>query len=455
MSENQDKKLGLGIIAFEGTELIAQIVTEIKDLVDYIVVGFQKQSYTGQPCDPNDEKELQVLLEEGLIDKILYIKTDKHDFPRVQETQKRNALVDDMAINGCTHELIIDSDEFYSHNSFKKAKEKIYSEDIEMSYCRYVNYFRDYRHYLVYPFEEGQYVPFIAKIKYKFAWKCKDFPLPSDPTRRFVIPRKPVINSKTHQPEFVITTFPDGTSKKSLKMEYTAKYHLFEWKELKMHHLSWIRANIRKKMNAWSSKSYFDNYLEIIDKSAERYNNFTEENKNDGTFLLFNVPDNKVDIETFSKQFIFPKIDYRTRTHNERHDYNMGFLKLDDVSFDGFIRVLDSIVSTEVFNGHNANEISSRTVCEYDYVILSCKDIESDEQERIKDFISREVDDSIIYFDDEKVVLSFASVEKIRKYAMMEWNIDYDWMSGWKLTIDKYCKDNGLTRSLYTKRLPN
>lgn len=455
MSENQDKKLGLGIIAFEGTELIAQIVTEIKDLVDYIVVGFQKQSYTGQPCDPNDEKELQVLLEEGLIDKILYIKTDKHDFPRVQETQKRNALVDDMAINGCTHELIIDSDEFYSHNSFKKAKEKIYSEDIEMSYCRYVNYFRDYRHYLVYPFEEGQYVPFIAKIKYKFAWKCKDFPLPSDPTRRFVIPRKPVINSKTHQPEFVITTFPDGTSKKSLKMEYTAKYHLFEWKELKMHHLSWIRANIRKKMNAWSSKSYFDNYLEIIDKSAERYNNFTEENKNDGTFLLFNVPDNKVDIETFSKQFIFPKIDYRTRTHNEHHDYNMGFLKLDDVSFDGFIRVLDSIVSTEVFNGHNANEISSRTVCEYDYVILSCKDIESDEQERIKDFISREVDDSIIYFDDEKVVLSFASVEKIRKYAMMEWNIDNDWISGWKLTIDKYCKDNGLTRSLYTKRLPN
>ena len=155
MSENQDKKLGLGIIAFEGTELIAQIVTEIKDLVDYIVVGFQKQSYSGQPCDPNDEKELQVLLEEGLIDKILYIDTDKHDFPRVQETQKRNALVDDMASNGCTHELIIDSDEFYSHNSFKRAKEKIYNEDIEMSYCRYVNYFRDYRHYLVYPFEDS------------------------------------------------------------------------------------------------------------------------------------------------------------------------------------------------------------------------------------------------------------------------------------------------------------
>ena len=122
MLENQDKKLGLGIIAFEGTELIAQIVTEIKDLVDYIVVGFQKQSYSGQPCDPNDEKELQVLLEEGLVDKILYIETDKHDFPRVQETQKRNALVDDMASNGCTHELIIDSDEFYSHNSFKRAK---------------------------------------------------------------------------------------------------------------------------------------------------------------------------------------------------------------------------------------------------------------------------------------------------------------------------------------------
>ena len=79
----------------------------------------------------------------------------------------------------------------------------------------------------------------------------------------------------------------------------------------------------------------------------------------------------------------------------------------------------------------------------------------NEEKERIKDFVSREIDDSIIYFDEDKVVLSFASVEKIRKYAMMEWNIDNDWISGWKLTIDKYCKDNGLTRSLYTKRLPN
>ena len=208
-------------------------------------------------------------------------------------------------------------------------------------------------------------------------------------------------------------------------------------------------------MNAWSSKSYFDNYLEIIDKSAERYNNFTEENKNDGAFLLFNTPDNKVDIETFSKQFIFPKIDYRTRTHNELHNYKIGFLKLEDVSFDGFIRVLDSIVRTEIFNGHNIDEISSRIVCEYDYVVLCGKEIGNEEKERIKDFVSREIDDSIIYFDDDKVVLSFASVEKIRKYAMMEWNIDNDWISGWKLTIDKYCKDNGLTRSLYTKRLPN
>ena len=453
MLENQDKKLGLGIIAFEGTELIAQIVTEIKDLVDYIVVGFQKYSYSGQPCDPNDEKELQVLLKEGLIDKILYIETDKHDFPRVQETQKRNALVDDIATNGCTHELIIDSDEFYSHNSFKRAKEKIYREDIEMSYCRYVNYFRDYRHYLVYPFEQGQYVPFIAKIKYKFAWKCQDFPLPSDPTRRFVIPKRPVINQKTHQPEFVNITFPDGTSKKQPKMEYTAKYYLFEWKELKMHHLSWIRANIRKKMNAWSSKSYFDNYLEIIDKSAERYKNFTEDNKNDGAFLLFNTPDNKVDIETFSKQFIFPKIDYRTRTHNEPHDYKVGFMELKDGSFETFISLLDSMVGVEVFNGHNKNETFSRSVCDYDYVVISENPVDEGLRKNIIDFVSRLVDDSVIYYDDRLAVFSFASVEKIRKYAMMEWNIDHDWMSGWKETMMKYFGDNGLTKELYLKRL--
>lgn len=60
-----------------------------------------------------------------------------------------------------------------------------------------------------------------------------------------------------------------------------------------------------------------------------------------------------------------------------------------------------------------------------------------------------------LFFSSGSLISFFHLSKHFCKYAMMEWNIDYDWMSGWKLTIDKYCKDNCLTRSLYTKRLPN
>lgn len=457
MSKNKNQnKLGLGIIAFEGTELIAQIVTEIKDLVDYVVVGFQRKSYTGEPCDPNDEKEIQCLLKEGLINEIMYIETDHTDFPRVQETVKRNALVDNMAKHGCTHELIIDSDEFYTHDSFQRAKEKIYNENIEMSYCRYVNYFRDYKHYLVYPFQEGQYVPFIAKINYKFAWQCKDFPLPSDPTRRFVIPKRPVINPKTKKVEMVSVQTENGKTKIVPRMEYIATYYKFDWKELKMHHLSWIRANIRKKMGAWSSKSYFDNYLEIIDKSAERFNNFTEENKNKGTFLLFNTPENKVDIATFNKQYIFPKIDYRTRTHNEVQNYCIKFEKIEKESFSDFIDTLDNRIRLENYKGHNSGEIKTRSVCDCDYLILSTENLTLEFEDKLKDFVNRLTDDSVIYVGKNKkiIILSNSSIEKIRKYAKLEWNINHEWFEGLEETMNLYCKENDLTYNLYFSELP-
>ena len=33
------KSLGLGIVAFEGTEHLASIISEFRDIVDYVVIG--------------------------------------------------------------------------------------------------------------------------------------------------------------------------------------------------------------------------------------------------------------------------------------------------------------------------------------------------------------------------------------------------------------------------------
>lgn len=315
-------KLGLGIVAFEATEHLYNIISEIRDLVDYVVVGIQDNNYYGDPIDNSDLYEIEELKKEGLIDNIIRIKTDLNEFSRIQETHKRNMLIEDIAKNECTHDLIIDSDEYYVHDTFKAAKEKIEKNDYEITYCRYVNYYHDYLHYLVYPFKEGNYVPFIAKIKYKFSWQCVDFPKPSDPTRRYVRPKTYRIDRSTNK------IMIDPRTKQPVLGKYLVDYYEFPWKELKMHHFSWIRNDIRKKLNDWSSKSYFKNFDELIDKGVDRYNRFELGDKVEPAVLLFNVPGNKVDVEKFPRQFVHPKVDYHTRVHYRPNKRNIIILSM-------------------------------------------------------------------------------------------------------------------------------
>ena len=78
------------------------------------------------------------------------------------------------------------------------------------------------------------HVPFVTRIKYRHTFESTDFPLPSDPTRRYVIPK-----NNDGKPE--------------------VDYYVFPWETIKMHHLSWLRVDIRKKLKAWSSKKCFAN----------------------------------------------------------------------------------------------------------------------------------------------------------------------------------------------------
>lgn len=65
------KKLGLGIVAFEGCEHLKNIISTIKDSVDYIVVSLQHYSYHGLPIEYKDIQEAVMCKEMGLIDDII------------------------------------------------------------------------------------------------------------------------------------------------------------------------------------------------------------------------------------------------------------------------------------------------------------------------------------------------------------------------------------------------
>ena len=189
-------KLGLGIVCFEGSELIKSITKEIREHVDYIIVCLQNKSYHGEPISQFDIDEINMCKNAGLVDEIIWYEPDlsylNSEFdpkvPRLLETEKRNMMIQHLQDIGCSHDIIIDSDEFYIKHEFAKAKEIFNSnDDMHVSYCQYINFYRDTRHYMLWPWES--YVPFIADIKYRFVYEKGTFDKPSDPTRRYYIPQ--------------------------------------------------------------------------------------------------------------------------------------------------------------------------------------------------------------------------------------------------------------------------
>lgn len=315
-------KLGLGIVCFDGSEHLKNICSEIRTEVDYILVCLQEVSYHGDIIDEYDIKEVNILKEVGLIDEILWYKPDLsyktynnddilkykkthlesiknnpnindelkkiiiereeklsnndiiNRMPRILETEKRNMMIDRLQEIGCSHDIIIDSDEFYDYNQFKAAK-KIFNDDetMEVVYCQYVNYYRDYRHYMKWPWDS--FVPFIANIRFRFLYEFGSFNKPSDPTRRYFIP----FNDKCNT------------------------YHIFNWETIHMHHLSWIRLEIEKKMESWSSKKYFENVKGLKDKILDRYYNYRD---GENAIIMFNTPNYEVCVKKLPKQYIHP-----------------------------------------------------------------------------------------------------------------------------------------------------
>lgn len=275
-------KLGLGIVAFEGTEHLKNITYELRDLCDVITVCLQKNSYHNEPIKKEDIDVVENLKKLGYIDTIIWFEpTELHknesegDAPRMIETDKRNFICDYLEKEcKCSHLLVIDSDEFYHHDDFQKAKESYNNNDkMHVTYCEYTNYYRDYKHLMVWPFKS--FVPFISEAKYRFNFKKGNFSQPSDPTRRYYL------NPKE-------------------KMNY---FNIFEWGIVKMHHLSWIRIKIETKINAWSSKKLFANYETLKENILNRYYNYKE---GLNAILMFNVPFNQVKVNKLHKQYIHP-----------------------------------------------------------------------------------------------------------------------------------------------------
>lgn len=252
------KSLCLTINSFDASELLETMISEIRDQVDYVAAIYQKESYCGNKMDPADMEELERLHKLKLIDELIEFKGDYRKPHREQETDKRNMGIMMMRERGFSHILNTDADELYDRDQFIEAKNQINKNGWPITYWSYVNYYKDFEHYLVYPFR-----PFVNGIHSTYFTYTFNGPAPgpTDPTRRIFNP----MNIGTY-------LFPDEV--------------------IRMAHGAWIRKNIRKKLENWSAKDHFDQAL--IEKAVYQYDNWKE---GDPAIMLFNVPDNTVYIK--------------------------------------------------------------------------------------------------------------------------------------------------------------
>lgn len=128
------------------------------------------------------------------------------------ETEKRTLGLTE-AKKDCSHFLFMDCDEFYVPNEFAQAKEQFIAKGLDTSYCKLITYWQQ-PNYRLEPLE-NYVVPFICTTNVK---GVGNFPAYCDPTRGV----KPAGNCKEL--------------------------------DIKMHHMSYVRKDIRQKLENSSAR---------------------------------------------------------------------------------------------------------------------------------------------------------------------------------------------------------
>lgn len=258
------KKLCYNINAFDCSELIEPMLVEIRDQLDYVIAIWQKKSYWNNPMEEEDMNELQRLKSTGLVDELIEFKPNYSKYSREQECDKRNMGIDYAKSLGFSHVMSTDADELYDKDQFRYAKNLINKNGWPITYWSYINYYRDFEHYLVYPFRP--LVPGIHSTYFKYTYNGPA-PGPTDPTRRILNPS----NLGTY-------VFPDEI--------------------IRMGHAAWIRKDIRKKLVNWSAKNHFKK--ELIDEAVKRWENW--KGPEEPAIMLFNVPEHNVKVKKLDKK---------------------------------------------------------------------------------------------------------------------------------------------------------
>ncbi len=211
--QRKKSRWGVSYSVFDGEELLKPSLLNIRKHVDYINVVYQRNSWYGNPANPNLKEMLMALKDEGLVDELIEYVPDYTKTPGHQEREKRNLGLAAARKNGVHYFMTMDVDEFYFEKEFEKAKDIIIERDITQSFVPICDYGYSPRKRRIDTMVT--YVPFFAKLR-------KNNKLGKNP----------------HTPCFVDKTRKFGHS-------WNDKYYIPEG--VAMHHMSFVRRSLMSK----------------------------------------------------------------------------------------------------------------------------------------------------------------------------------------------------------------
>jgi glycosyltransferase involved in cell wall biosynthesis len=223
-------------------EVFIHSLKSVRPHVDYICVVYQTISNKGEPCEhPTYVKDLQLWHQQGLIDELFFFEPQQG---WNNEISKRNIGLRQLKAANCDYVMNMDSDELYIAEEFEFMKKTMIEGDYDGSACQMVTYYKTCEYVLDPP--QTYYVPLMLKVKPDKAFG-NGFNVAVDPTRGW----------------------------------QCEKFRAFSREEIQMHHMSYIRHDIRRKLR--NSSSYHA-IAHIFEHMVNLHVNFDGVNANaDGT----------------------------------------------------------------------------------------------------------------------------------------------------------------------------
>jgi len=226
-------KLGICYMVFDGEELLEFAIKSIRGSIEFISVTYQTTSYFGNPASPELLPLLERLKSQGLIDNLIFFEPDLSIHHKQNELRLRNIGLEASRNAGCTHHISADVDEFYKADQLEFAKKVMDEGDYDFSVANSMNYYKEPT-FLVTP-NQNLLVAFIHPVDNEYEIN-KDFPFKIEITRRFV--------------------------------KYD-RYKIFDKDEFTIHHMSYVRKDIRKKFANSDNGQFYK-----IEKFMQNFNTY-------------------------------------------------------------------------------------------------------------------------------------------------------------------------------------